>query len=286
MRHLARTVVIAALGAALGAGLAWPGAAEAADADTVLARVGDTEITLGHVIAATERLPEEYRNLPDDILFTGILEQLVEQTAVAAGVSEPFSRRLGIEIENASRELVVNNVLTAEAEAAVTDEALEALYAERYLDAEPEREFNAAHILVETEEEAADLRAALDDGADFGALAREHSLDPGSGAGGGDLGWFGLGRMVAPFEAAVLELSPGEISQPVETQFGWHLVKLIDTRIADTPPLDEVRARLAGELQQGAVLDHIAAAREAVEIEILHEGVDPALLRDQSLLDD
>lgn len=272
---------------AVGALALWlPGAAAAADAGTVLARVGGVEITLGHVIAAEARLPEQYRALPAEILFTGILEQLVEQTAVAAGLTGPLPRRLDVGIENARRELVVNHLLTDAAEAAVTEEALRALYAERYLDAEPEREFNAAHILVETEEEALELAAALEDGADFADLARAHSLDPGSGASGGDLGWFGLGRMVAPFEEAVLALSPGQISAPVETQFGWHLVLLIDTRVADAPAFEDVRERLAAELQQRAVLDHIAAAREAVQIEMLSEGIDPELIRDQSLLDD
>ena len=85
----------------------------------------------------------------------------------------------------------------------------------------------ASHILVKTEEEANDLLAKLNEGADFGELAEEHSLCP-SKRDGGDLGYFGKGMMVKPFEDAAFSMEAGEVSQPVETQFGWHLIKLTD----------------------------------------------------------
>jgi peptidyl-prolyl cis-trans isomerase C len=266
--------------------LAAPGAAPAADGATVVARVGDTEITLAHVVGLMARLPEQYRQLPDQVLFDGILEQIVEQTAVAQQIAEPLPLRVRIDLENSRREVLVNDALTRVARDALTEEALRALYDERYLGADPEREYNAAHILVATEEEALALVAELEGGADFAELARVHSQDPGSAQAGGMLGWFGLGRMVAPFEAAVVALEPGQTSAPVETQFGWHIVRLNDSRVAEAPTFDEVSGELSAELQRQAVQDHIAAARAGATVEIMAEGIDPAVIRDQTLLDD
>lgn len=266
--------------------LSAPQSATAADGTTVVARVGDTEITLAHVVGLMARLPEQYRQLPDQVLFDGIIEQIVEQTAVAQGLDEPYPLRVRIDLDNSRREVLVNDALTRIARDAITEESLRALYDERYLGAEPEREYNAAHILVQTEEEAQALVAELDAGGDFAELARAHSQDPGSAQAGGDLGWFGLGRMVAPFEAAVVDLDPGETSAPIETQFGWHIVRLIDSRLAEAPGFDEVRGELAAEIQREAVQDHIAAARAAATVEITAEGIDPALIRDQTLLED
>ena len=87
----------------------------------------------------------------------------------------------------------------------------------------------ASHILVQTEEEAKDLLAKIKEGADFGELAKEHSLCP-SKRDGGDLSFFGRGMMVKPFEDAAFDLEVGQVSEPVETQFGWHLIKLTDKK--------------------------------------------------------
>ena len=271
---------------ALASAMALPQAAAAQDAGTVVARVGDTEITLGHMLALATRLPEQYRQLPDDVLFNGLLEQIVDQTAVAQQASEPLPQRVLADIDNTRREVVVNNMLRRAVEDAITEPALRELYAERYLGAEPEREYNAAHILVPTEEEAQALVAELEAGADFADLARAHSEDPGSAGQGGQLGWFGAGRMVPAFEAAVMGLEPGETSAPVQTQFGWHIVRLLDTRQADAPPFEAVRDQLTADLQQSTVMGIVEEARNAATIELSAEGIDPAVIRDQSLLDD
>ncbi|MGY6635286.1 MAG: peptidylprolyl isomerase [Alkalilacustris sp.] len=273
-------------GAALiAAALAAP-SAQAADADTVVARVGETEITLGHVVGLMARLPQQYRQLPDEVLLSGIVEQLVEQTAVVQAASEPFNTRLRIDLDNSARELIVNDALGRVIDEAVDDDALRALYAQMYLDAEPEREFSAAHILVETREEAEALLQELEEGAEFAHLAREHSRDPGSAEGGGALGWFRPGQMVAPFDAAVQALEPGETSEPVETRFGWHLIQLEGRRLAEAPSMEAVRDELVAELQRAAVAEHVAAARGAVPVEVMLEGIDPAIVRDQSILQD
>ncbi len=266
--------------AMLPAGMA---AADGADADTVIARVNGVEITLGHMVVLYERVPQQLRSRPDADLFDDMLNQLIEQAAIAetGGPLSPAERRF---VEIIEREHITNNRLSAVAEAALTEDAVSEAYAARFAAEEARVEFNAAHILVETLEEAQALRAQLSEGAEFAELARQHSRDPGSGAAGGDLGWFGMGRMVAPFEAAVVALEPGETSQPVESRFGWHIIRLEDVRIAEAPPLEAVRAELERQVQIDAVMARIAEAREAVRIERLDEGIDPALMRDQTLL--
>lgn len=259
--------------------------AQAQDADTVLARVNGEVITLGHMILLHERLPDQLRASLGPELFDQMLTQLIEQAAVAQSAGDPTARERKF-LENSRREHLTNSRLTVVAETAVTDEALQVAYEERFSDADARREYNAAHILVETVELAEDLLAQLADGGDFAALAREHSLDPGSGAEGGDLGWFGLGRMVAPFEEAVLTLEPGETSDPVETRFGFHIIRLNDSRVPEAPPLDAVRAELTREVQIAAVTNRIAEVIAESEVERLDQGIDPMLLRDQRLLQD
>ena len=142
----------------------------------------------------------------------------------------------------------------------------------------------ARHILVETEEEAKALKAELDGGADFAALAKDKSTGP-SGPNGGDLGWFGLGMMVKPFEDAVLALEPGQVSDPIQTQFGWHVIKLNETRMAEIPSLDDSRAELEGDLRSKAVEARVVSLTDNATIEKMVEGIDKSVLRNTALLD-
>ncbi len=265
--------------------LAWPANAQDATADTVVATVNGTEITVGHMIAARARLPEQYAQVPPDVLFQGIMDQLIQQTAITANAA-PLSRAGELTLENERRALIVGETLTALATAALTEEAVEAAYEAAYAGAEPEQEYNASHILVETQEQAADLLGQIQGGADFAEMAREHSTGP-SGPNGGELGWFGAGMMVPEFEAAVMALEPGAVSEPVQTQFGWHLVKLNDTRQKDAPTLDQVRGELVERIQSDAITAAVASATEAADVTRADtSGIDPAILNDPSLLEE
>jgi hypothetical protein len=166
----------------------------------------------------------------------------------------------------------------------VTPEAVQAAYDAAIADFEPATEYSAAHILVETEEEANDLLAQIEGGADFAALATEHSQDPGSGANGGALGWFGAGRMVPEFEAAVVGLEPGGLAGPVQTQFGWHLIRLDETRETTPPPLEAVRAEVENQVRQEAVQAELEALRAGASIELVENAVAPAAIRDPAVL--
>ena len=135
------------------------------------------------------------------------------------------------------------------------------------------------------EEEAEAIRQVLLDGAVFAEVAKTSSTGP-SGPSGGSLGWFSAGQMVPPFEEAVMALESGEISEPVETQFGWHIVKLNETRIAEAPSLEEVRGEIVNELEAQAVEDHVNALTSAAKIERPDlSGIDPALLQQPGLLE-
>jgi len=258
-------------------------AVQAQDADTVVARVNGEEITLGHMILLYERLPDQMRATLGPDLYDQMLTQLIEQTAVAITAGDLTAREQKF-LDNSRREFVTNSRLTVIAEAAISDEALQAAYETRFADTESRREFNASHILVATLEEAETLLAQLADGGDFAALARELSLDPGSGAEGGVLGWFGRGRMVAPFEEAVLTLDEGALSDPVETQFGWHIIRLNESRVAEAPTLDAVREELVREVQIDAVMAQIEEIIAESEVERVDTGIDPMLLQDQTLM--
>ncbi len=272
-------------GFALSAALALPALAQDTTADTVVAVVNGSEITLGHMIAAREALPDQYKSLPNDALFKGIMDQLIQQAALEQTVEGKLSRRDTLQLENTRRDYLSNVALSEVVTAAVTDAALQAAYDEKFKEFTPQKEFSAAHILVDSEEKANELKKALDEGADFAELAKANSTDTGSGANGGDLGWFGMGAMVKPFEDAVVAAEIGKVAGPIKSDFGWHLILVKETRIAEKPTLDTMREELTADVQQRAIEAHIKAVTEAAKIERPGEGIDPALLSDTSLLD-
>jgi len=272
---------IAALGLAVT--LAMP--AQAQDANTVVATVNGTEITVGHMILARATLPEQYQQFPENVLFDGILKQLVEQTLLAGDFSGDLPKRIALSLENEERSLIAGERVEAVLSEALTDEALQAAYTLRFSDAVPAQEYNAAHILVETEEEALAIKADLEGGADFATTAKEKSTGP-SGPNGGSLGWFGQGAMVPSFEAAVVGLDVGAVSAPVQTKFGWHLIILNETRNGSAPTLDKVRPELEDEIRQAAMAAVIDALTEKAEIDQTGaEGIDPSILSDLSIVE-
>jgi len=263
--------------------LAFGAPALAQTADTVVATVNGTDITLGHMIVLQQRLPEQYQELTDQVLFDGILEQLIQQTALGQQVGE-MNKRAQLIMDNERRALMAGEMIDKLAKEAVTDDALQSAYAAAYADITPEVEYQASHILVETEDEAKALIEQLNGGADFATLAQEKSTGP-SGPNGGALGWFGAGMMVPEFETAVVALKVGEISPPVQTQFGWHVVILTDTRQKDAPSLDDVREELADNIRQEAVQKMIDDVTASAQITRPEPGsIDPTLLRNSDLV--
>jgi peptidyl-prolyl cis-trans isomerase C len=144
-------------------------------------------------------------------------------------------------------------------------------------------EFNASHILVESEKEALKILNSLKAGSNFSKLAQEKSTGP-SGPNGGQLGWFGPGQMVPEFEAAVLVLEIGNISQPVKTQFGWHLVKLNDRRVKALPTFEEMKPELVQQLSQARIDQLLKIETDKSIVKILDTKIEPSLIRNLNLL--
>ncbi len=276
----------AMLAIAMTTAMAMPVMAQEADIDTVVATVNGADITVGHLIVARRGLAPQYQNLPDETLFEGLLQQLIRQAVLSQSLEgdEPAAVRLAV--ENESQAIRANETVARIVASAVTEEAVQAAYDDIYANADPTPEFNASHILVETEEEAGALIGELEAGADFGELARQHSTGP-SGPDGGQLGWFGPGAMVPSFEAAVTALEAGAISAPVQTRFGWHVVKLNDIREKPAPTLEQVRAEMEANVGQKAVEDFVASRTAAAGIIRAEAGaIDPAILSNPDILPD
>jgi peptidyl-prolyl cis-trans isomerase C len=142
---------------------------------------------------------------------------------------------------------------------------------------------HAGHILVEAEEKAKELKAQLDGGADFAALAAEHGTD-GTAQRGGDLGWFVRSDMVPEFADAAFVMEPGTISDPVKTAFGWHIIKLDERRDRAAPPLEEVQNELMGEVIQQAQVAIVEGLRAQSTIVMPDPPLPPQSIRDDEML--
>ena len=268
------------------AALAMPATAQTAA--TVVARVGTTEITLGHAIMLRTQLPQQFAQVPDTTLFPAIIDQLIEQELLAQSRAGAVTRTEQLMLDNETRNFLANAVLTEAAMAAVTDESIAVAYeaySAAYGAGEPVMEFHASHILVTTEEARDQVVAALDEGREFAEVAAEFSID-GSAQQGGDLGWFAAGMMIPDFQAAVEALEVGQVSAPVQTRFGWHVIKLFETRNQSVPELATVRDELVSQIQREATRAVIDGLRASASVENLAEGLDPALLSQRALLDE
>lgn len=267
---------------------ALPAAAQetvTADPSTVVATVGGTEITVGHMIVAWASLPEQYQSLPDDVLFQGILDQLVQQTALQQQFTGDLPKRVSLQLENERRSLTAGEAINGIMEAPLDEAAVQAAYDAEYANVEQAPEYNASHILVETEEAALAVVEALAGGADFATVAREQSTGP-SGPNGGQLGWFGEGAMVPEFEAAVVELEVEGVSAPVKTQFGWHIIRLNESRVGETPTLDEVREELGTQIRQVNAQSKIEEVTAAAEVDVSGaEGLNPSIIKQLGALE-
>lgn len=257
------------------------------DASTVMATVNGRNITLGHMVAVMERLPQQYQELGNDVLFPGILDQLVDQAMISDTVSassETDSVRVRTIMENERLALISKTEIDSIIALGADDAEVQKAYDAQYGSVEPKSEYNASHILVATAEEAQAVITSVSDGADFAEVAKEKSTGP-SGPNGGELGWFGAGVMVPEFEQALSGMEVGAVSEPVQTQFGWHVIKLNETREVPPPSLDEVREELSQPLIEAKIKAHIDGIRAAATIEMLEVDVPQDAIRDSSLLD-
>lgn len=250
-----------------------------AQADKVVAKVDGIAITEREIGLATEDLGERLAQLPDERKRDEVINYLVDlklgaRAAIAAKTAEgpDFAARLAYFREK----VLLDQYLTAEGKKAATPEAAKKLYDETTKAMAPEEEINARHILVEDEAQAKAVAERLKKGEDFAKVAAELSKDPGSGKEGGSLGWFTKDRMVPEFAEAAFKLNKGQVSEPVKSQFGWHVIKLEDKRTKPLPDFAMVKPQIDQYLERKAQQDIILALREKAKVERLDQQAAPA----------
>ncbi|HZE54304.1 MAG TPA: peptidylprolyl isomerase, partial [Bradyrhizobium sp.] len=162
--------------------------------------------------------------------------------------------------------LLMDNLLAVEGKAATTEDAMKKVYEEAAKQIEGEQEVHARHILVESEDEAKAIAADLKKGADFAELAKKKSKDPGA-SDGGDLGFFTKDQMVPEFSTVAFALEPGKISDPVKSQFGWHIIKVEEKRSRKAPDFEQVKSQIETYVTRKAQADYVAKLRETAKVE-------------------
>ena len=251
---------------------------------TVLVSVNGEDITVGNIISFQSRLSDQYQSMEDSVLFDGILKQLIQQTILSQKVNI-HSGRIKYALENQTRAFLSTELVGKLSEIEVIESEIESLYVKFSTDIERKKEYNASHILVETETEAEELLLSLKNGADFSELAKTYSTGP-SGAQGGNLGWFGQGAMVPAFENAVIKLKIDELSVSVQTQFGWHLIKLNDVRKTPVPTIAEVRKELITEIKKKKIDFEMSKIIDSADVIYSDLEIDPKIIREVSMIND
>ena len=253
-------------------------AQDSAADDPVVARVGGEDILQSEVLALAQNLPPQ-QQAQIALIFPQLVEQVIDLKLVgkagrAAGLADDEEVKKRV-MESEDR-IISQTYILREIETQVTDEKLQAEYDKFVADNPPAKEIRARHILVAEEEQAKALIVELDGGADFAELAREHSTGP-SGAQGGDLNFFGEGQMVPEFSDAAFAMEIGQHSAaPVKTQFGWHIIKVEESRLAEQPSFEEMQEELRSEMSRNVYQGLIAKLREGAEIEIVTPAAENA----------
>jgi hypothetical protein len=183
-----------------------------------------------------------------------------------------FKKRLEFMREKALMETELSRI----ARTAATEDAIKKTYEEAKAKQKPEDEVRAKHILVEKEDEARDVVKRLKAGEDFAKVAKDVSKDPGSE--GGDLGWFSKERMVPEFSDAAFKLAPGQLSDPVKSQFGWHVIKVEEKRQKPFPTLEQVKDQVLRYVVQKAQSEVVLKLRESAKIERMEGAPAPTLV--------
>ena len=242
--------------------------------DKVVARVDGTEITESTLKLANDELKGQLDNIPEKQRRPLVVKYLVDRALLVAAAkkagtdkTEGFGKRLDYYKDRAYRDVYFED------KTKVSDKEARAFYDEQIKQLKPQKEMRARHILVKTEDEAKAIIKELEGGADFAELAKKKSTGP-SGARGGDLGYFGEGQMVPTFTAALKAMKKGEISKPVKTRFGWHVIKLEDRREKKAPDFALVSSEIKKLLRRKKASELIVSLREKAKIDIVGEKKD------------
>jgi peptidyl-prolyl cis-trans isomerase C len=245
------------------------GAEPAGKPDPVVAKVGAHDIHLSDVSEAAQALPEQMRQMPQNVLFPMLLDQLIDRDAIVAA-----ARKQGLEndpavkkdLQRAEDTTLQNALIKREVGPTITEAAIHARYDATIAGKPGETEVNARHILVASKAEAEKVIAELKAGADFATLAKKYSTDP-AGAQGGDLGFFKKDDMLPEFSAAAFALKPGEYTEtPVQTRYGWHVIQVVTRKQADPPTYQEAHDQLRQKMIEEGLQKVIGAAKSGLTI--------------------
>lgn len=270
--RLAQAVMSLALAGAMLPAISDPVLAE----DKVVATVNGQPVTEGDLAIADSEVGADMGTMPEAQKRMSLLEFLIDNQLFAEaadaeklGQGPDFETRLKYLKRRALRELYFDKVIKS----SVSDADARKIYDEQVGKIKPEEEVSARHILVESEEKAKEIKEKIKAGGDFAALAKEFTKDTGSKEDGGNLGYFGRGQMVPQFEEVVFKLNKGDVSDPVQTQFGWHLIKIEDKRFKQPPAFDIVKDRII----QSQLLQKAQQSAIALRAKSKIEFVDPAI---------
>lgn len=264
------------IAAALVAATAVTGATAALAQGAVVASVNGKQITENDVRLAEAEIGADLGNLPEATKRRVLVEYLIENQLLAEaaeadklGQGQGFDERMAYWRRRALRDSYFDKSVKG----AVSDVEAKKFYDAQVGQLKPQSEIEARHILVESQDKAKEIFEKIAHGADFAKMAAEFSKDPGTKDDGGKLGYFGRGQMVPQFEEAAFKLKEGEISQPVETQFGWHLIKVEARRDRQPPSFDQVKDRIVASMIHSKAQEIVGALRAKAKLEYL----DPAI---------
>ena len=259
--------------------LCTPLAVVHAQDNPVLARVNGVDIHQSDLAFAEEEIGSNMPQMPPEQKRDYLITYLTDVVVVSqAAEKQKVDQRDDVKARLAfDRNRVLMEAMLSDAgKAALTDDAMHKVYDEAVKQVPAEQEVHARHILVATEDEAKAIEDELKKGADFAELAKQKSKDPGA-ADGGDLGYFTKDQMVPEFADAAFKLDKGQISDPIHTQFGWHVIKVEDKRTKPTPTFDQVKAQLTNYVEHRAQAEMVDNLRKNATIERLDKPAAPAL---------
>ena len=256
---------------------------EALSADTPFIEVNGKIIKFGSAIIAFSKLQQRNVNFDEKTIFSQIVQQLVNEELLSQKINKENKLTL-LALEHEKRSAKAAQMVSKVLKNFPNDELVESAYQNLTNEFKGSLEYNASHILVKEEGQAKTLRTDISNGKNFEALAKEYSIGP-TGKNGGNLNWFDLGSMVPEFSTALMVLSEGDISQPVQTKFGWHLIKLNKTREKKIPQFQEIRAQLVQNLRQKKINDYLNSLNENSEINFVGKNIDPNEITNIKLLE-
>lgn len=244
--------------------------------EAIVATVNGKNITEADVRLAEAEIGSDLGSLPEATKRRVLVEYLIENqlfAEAAEGDKLASSAEFDGRMQYWRRRALRDTYFDKSVKDAVSETDARRFYDEQVKQLKPEVEVQARHILVESEDKAKEIAEKIAHGADFAEMAKEHSKDPGTKDEGGSLGYFSRGQMVPQFEEAAFKLEKGDISQPVQTQFGWHLIQVEDRRERQPPDFSAIKDRLMASMMHRKAQEVAASLRGKANIEY----VDPAI---------